>query len=76
MPKSTSDIESFVKGWVAENVRQLSGLASIPSEMDRLAAELTRGARAHGISGRDLHRAIGDIDDYLAEEYRRVCGSL
>jgi hypothetical protein len=73
MPKNTIDIESFVTDWVAEHVRRVPGLASVPAEMDRLAADLTCAARARGISGRELHRAMGDIDDYLTEQYSRVC---
>jgi hypothetical protein len=76
MPKSTVDIEIFVTAWVAENVHQVAGLASVPSEMDRLAADLTRDARARGISGSELHRALGDIDDYLTEQYRRACDQV
>ena len=73
MAKNSIDIESFVADWVAENVRPVTGLASVPAEMDRLAAELTRDARARGISGRELHRVVGDIDDYLTEQYSRAC---
>lgn len=73
MAKSSIDIENFVADWVAANVRPLTGLASVPAEMDRLAAELTRAARDRGISGRELHRALGDIDDYLTEQYSRAC---
>jgi hypothetical protein len=75
MPKNSTDIESFVTDWVAEHVRRVPGLASVPVEMDRLAAELTRAARARGISGSELHRAVGDIDDYLTEQYSRVCAA-
>ena len=73
MPRTTIDIENFVQGWVAQNVRSVSGLASVPVEMDRLAADLTRAARARGISGRELNGTVGDIDDYLTEQYQRVC---
>ena len=72
MPKSTIDVESFVTAWVAEHVRRVPGLASVPVEMDRLAAELTQAARARGISGRELNRAVGDIDDYLTAQYSRL----
>ena len=71
----TTDIKSFVTDWVAQHVRRVPGLASVPVEMDRLAAELTRAARARGISGRELNRAVGDIDDYLTEQYSRVCAA-
>jgi len=73
MPKHSIDIQSFVTDWVAQHVRRVPGLASVPAEMDRLAADLTRDARARGISGRELDRAVGDIDDYLTEQYSRVC---
>ena len=75
MAKNSIDIESFVTDWVAEHVRRVPGLASVPVEMDRLAAELTRAARARGISGGELHRTVGDIDDYLTEQYSRVCAA-
>ena len=71
MPRS--DVESFVNGWVAQNVRHVPRLASVASEVDRLAADLTSAARAEGISGGDIHRAFGDIDDYLTEQYRQIC---
>jgi hypothetical protein len=73
MPKTSIDIQSFVTDWVADHVRRVPGLASVPAEMDRLAAELTRDARSRGISGRELDRTMGDIDDYLTEQYSRVC---
>ena len=67
--------ENFVTAWVAENLPPVSGLPMVPSELDRLAAELTGAARAHGISGRDIHRAVGDIDEYLSAQYSRVCAA-
>ena len=73
MPKHSIDIQSVVTDWVAQHVRRVPGLASVPAEMDRLAADLTRDARARGISGRELDRAVGYIDDYLTEQYSRVC---
>jgi hypothetical protein len=63
--QTSADIEIFVNGWVARNVRVMSGAANLPQEVDRLAASLTGDARAHGISGGDINRALGDIDDYL-----------
>ncbi len=59
------DIEIFVNNWVAHNVRAMPRHVSLPQEVDRLAASLTGDARAHGISGADINRALGDIDDYL-----------
>jgi hypothetical protein len=57
---------------VAQHVRALPGPANVPAEVDRLAAGLTGDARAQGISGGDIHRAIGDLDDYLT----RHCEAL
>jgi len=70
--QTKTEIESFVSSWVAQNVRRLSGPANLPSEVDRLAARLTGDARAQGISGGDLNRAVGDIDDYLTEQHQRL----
>ncbi|HWM60617.1 MAG TPA: hypothetical protein VNN98_00625 [Rhizomicrobium sp.] len=70
LPKA--DVEMFVKGWVTRNVRSVPGLANLNFEVDRLAADLTGEARANGISGGDLNRAMGDIDEYLTGQYERV----
>jgi hypothetical protein len=61
------EIEVFVAGWLTTNMRNLP-TANLPLEVDRLAAKLTGDARAMGISGRDLNRALGDIDDYLTDQ--------
>jgi len=63
--QTKTDIESFVNSWVAHNVRVTPPAANLTQEVDRLAARLTGDARAHGISGGDINRALGDIDDYL-----------
>jgi hypothetical protein len=70
LPKA--DVEMFVKGWVMRNVRSVPNLANLTFEVDRLAADLTGEARANGISGGDLNRALGDIDEYLTEQYQQV----
>lgn len=69
------DIESFVHGWVVRNVRGMTG-SRLPSEVDRLAAKLTGDARAIGISGSDLYRALGDIDDYLTGQVQQAVTPL
>jgi hypothetical protein len=66
-----SDVQSFVNNWVARHVRAERGLSANPVEIDRLAAGLTGAARAEGISGGELHRVLGDIDDYLAEQCQK-----
>jgi hypothetical protein len=70
--RHNSDVETFVKAWVERNLRDEGSLSSTPAEIDRLAADLTGAARAEGISGGDLNRALGDIDDYLTEQYRQI----
>jgi len=69
---STSEVEAFAKAWVGANLRIVPGLSSLASEVDRLAADITSDARLQGISGRDLHRALGDLDDYLTGEYQKA----
>ena len=73
--KAKSDIENFVKSWVAQNVQNVKGLSNLPYEVDRLAASLTGDARSQGISGGDLNRALGDIDDYLTAQYEQACAA-
>jgi hypothetical protein len=65
----SADVQVFVTGWVARHVRALPAETNVPLAVDRLAAKLTCDAREEGISGRDLHRTIGDIDDYLTVQY-------
>jgi len=65
-----TEIEDFVKNWIALNVRSVKG--SVTTEVDRLASELTGAARAEGISGGELNRTLGDIDDYLTEQYQQI----
>jgi hypothetical protein len=71
-----TEIETFVSDWVVQNVRSISGLADLSYEVDRLAACLTGDARALGISGSDINQAVGDIDDYLTEQYHRQVGAV
>jgi len=40
--------------------------------VDGLAASLTGDARAEGISGGELYRVLGDIDDFLAQRYQTL----
>jgi hypothetical protein len=70
--KNKTTVENFVNGWVAQNVRSVPGLTNLPFEVDRLAAGLTGDAREEGISGSDLNRALGDIDEYLTGQYEQI----
>jgi len=47
-------------------------MADTPLEVDRLASEMTSAARSLGISGSDIARAVGDIDDYLSGELEKM----
>jgi hypothetical protein len=73
--KPKTDVQIFVNDWVAQNVRRVKDLSSVPTEVNRLAASLTGDAREHGISGGDLHKIVGDIDDYLTEQYEQACAA-
>ena len=45
---------------------------TLPTEVDRWASDLTGDARAQGISGSDLNKTVGDIDDYLTAQHAQV----
>jgi len=62
-------IEKFAKQWVIANVRKVPGLVDLLYEVDRLCAKITADARANGISGLELARSVGDIDDFLTIAY-------
>ena len=70
--KPKIDVKNFVNDWVAQNVRSVKGASNVPYEVNRLAASMTGDAREYGISGGDLHGIVGDIDDYLTEQYEKV----
>jgi hypothetical protein len=71
---TSAEVEGFVHVWVGEHLRVHPDLTNLPPELDRLAALLTGDARRRGISGTDMHRVLGDIDDYLMERYRSAKG--
>ncbi len=71
-----ADIQTFVDDWVAQNVREVKGLSNISGEVNRLAAGMTGDARVLGISGGDLHRTVGDIDEYLTEQYELAAAAV
>jgi hypothetical protein len=69
---TTNEIEHFVQEWMAEHLQVQPGLTNLALEVDRLAAHLTGDARSNGISGGDMHRALGDIDAYLTDHYMQA----
>jgi hypothetical protein len=71
-----SQIEAFVTDWMARNVCNQPNPTHRPADIDRLAAGLTGAARAQGISGGDLNRVLGDIDDYLTDQCRQSSSAI
>ena len=69
--RSKSEIETFVRDWVARNVQLVPEL-TLPAEVDKWASDLTGDARAQGISGGDLNKTVGDIDDYLTGQHQQI----
>jgi hypothetical protein len=69
--RSKSEIEAFVRDWVARNVHLVPEL-TLPAEVDKWASDLTGDARAQGISGGDLNKTVGDIDDYLTGQHQQI----
>jgi hypothetical protein len=74
--QANSQIKAFVAEWMAGNVSNKRNPSHTAADIDRLAAGLTGAARAHGISGGDLHRLLGDIDDYLIVQCRQSSSAL
>jgi hypothetical protein len=72
--RSKSEIEAFVRSWVARNVHLVPEL-TLPTEVDKWASDLTGDARAEGISGSDLNKTLGDIDDYLTAQHAQVASA-
>jgi hypothetical protein len=68
----TEKAGNFIREWISSNVYNVPGLADLPREVERLAALITSDARLAGISGGDLARAVGDIDDYLTGAYESL----
>jgi hypothetical protein len=68
-PDNTAEIERFVSQWLAQQPA-LAAPFNLTMEVDRLAALLTAHARSAGITGGEIHRAVGDIDEYLTERFR------
>ena len=62
-------IQNFAQAWVLSNVAKIADLPDLAREVDRLASKMTADARLAGISGGELARAVGDLDDYLTAEY-------
>jgi hypothetical protein len=69
--RDSAAVTRFVQQWLAGQAA-LDGPVNLPLEVDRLAAQLTAHARANGITGGEIHRAVGDIDDYLTARCRRA----
>lgn len=62
---------TFVQDWVSSNVTSMSDVPDIAREADRLASQITSDARSFDISGTDIAKAVGNIDDYLTSELQK-----
>lgn len=62
---------AFVQEWVSSNVDGVSDVPDMARETDRLASQITSDARSFDISGTDIARAVGNIDDYLTSELQK-----
>jgi hypothetical protein len=62
---------AFVQEWISSHLTGGPDLPDMARETDRLASMMTGDARSHGISGADIFRAIGNIDDYLTSELEK-----
>jgi len=69
--RSKSEIEAFVRDWMTHNVHLVPEL-TLPAEVDKWASNLTGDARAQGISGGDINKTLGDIDDYLTGQLQQI----
>jgi hypothetical protein len=67
----TEKARTFVQNWVSSNLTSMPDSPDIARETDRLASIMTGDARSLGISGSDISRAIGNIDDYLTSELEK-----
>jgi hypothetical protein len=72
----TDKIAAFTRLWLADN---LAGGAQAETDLarqvDNLAAKMTADARLQGISGGELAKSFGDIDDFLTGEYQKACAA-
>lgn len=67
----TEMTSAFVQKWVSSHLTGGPDLPDIARETDRLASMITGDARSHGISGADIFRVVGNIDDYLTSELEK-----
>jgi hypothetical protein len=72
LSERTDKAGNFIREWISSNVYNVPGMADLPREVERLAAQITSDARLAGISGGDLARAVGDIDDFLTGAYENL----
>jgi hypothetical protein len=68
----TDKAGNFSEEWVSANVTNVPGLEDLPREIERLACLMTADARDAGISGGEIYRAVGDIDEYLTRAYENT----
>jgi hypothetical protein len=59
----------FAREWVLSNLDKVPDPGDLPRAIDEMACRMTADARAEGIRGGDMVRALGDLDEFLAAEY-------
>lgn len=64
-------IDDFVKDWVGDNVHNVKGLDDLPGHVAQLTAKLIADASVKDITPARLLEAIGDLDDFLTNEYEQ-----
>lgn len=68
----TSRSDEFVKAWVSRNVHPVPGLEDYGSHVADLAAQLSDDANAAGIGEDELTQTVGDIDNFMTNEYEQI----
>ena len=69
----TNKVAAFTQAWLADNLAGGQAEGDIARQVDSLAAKMTADAREQGITGGELAKSFGDIDDFLTGEYQKAC---
>ena len=76
----TDRVTAFTRAWLADNLAADLAVSAqaetdIARQVDNLAAKMTADARLQGITGGELAKNFGDIDDFLTGEYQKACAA-
>lgn len=64
--------DRFVRSWVSKHIHNIPGLDDCRQHVEALAERLKDDARAEGIDPLDLEEGVGDLCDYLLNEYEQI----